>query len=602
MKKLLGVRRTFRTMEGTGPSVPRDARARIPSFPRLSRFLGRSLGSFLLGLLPSVVLAEVRTDWLFRENMVLQREMKTPVWGTASAGETVTVKFAGQTKAGTADAGGNWLIRLDPMKANAVGQTLEITGDKGALKYENVLIGDIWFCSGQSNMAYPIFRATGGMEALGKFDNPQVRVFGLGGFNGKVREPQKQVSQHHGWYVCTPETAERNKNYSAVAFFFAQALQPEAGVPLGIIGASLGGSMAEAWISEDAQRADPKLASYVANWDWMDANVRTVGDPKPGEPRQYQLADGSVLSDKEYGQSFQDWRHAWDKVKPDGEVPSGFPADFRRFMPHVTPVPDSMDRPGIAYNCMLAPLLPFGIKGVIWYQGEANAGSRDARDYEYVMGVLIREWRKGFASGDFPFLIVQLPNFNKPVPVPVKGNWATLREQQSLLEKNLPGVHVAVTIDMADPEEGDHWHPANKRIAGERLALVAAKHVYGRDVAASGPRYHSMRVEGNTVRVKFTEPGGGLEARPPIQTKVPASATPGSPLKGFAVAGEDRQWAWADARIEGDEVVVWSESVPRPVAVRYGWQNAPTCNLYNKAGLPAAPFRSDDWPLVEEFE
>ena len=533
--------------------------------------------------------------------MVLQRDMNTPVWGTANPGDTVTIKFDGQTKTATAAADGRWMVRFDPMKANAQGQTLEISGTQGSLKYEDVLVGDVWVCSGQSNMSFPAEAATGGTEAVQRLNNPLLRVFGVGGFNGNVRVPQTETSQHHGWYACTPDVAKYNKGYSAVAFFFGRALQPRAGVPIGLIAVSLGGSMAEAWIPRDVQRADPELSKYLKAWDWMDENVKTVGNPKPGEPRQFQRADGTLMSDKEYGQSFQDWRHAWDKVKPNGPVPPGFPADFRRFMPHVTPCPDSMDRPGVAYDCMIAPLLPFGIKGVIWYQGEANAGSRDARDYVHVMTVLIQEWRKAFQSGDGPFLIVQLPNFGQVPTTPVNGNWATIRENELILEKKVPNVHVAVTIDMTRADEVQTWHPANKIIAGERLALVAEKRVYGENVVDSGPRFASMSIQEDKVRVKFTNLGGGLVAHPPLQDTVPASASPDSEIKAFALAGEDHQWKWADAKIEGNTVVVSSPEVPKPVAVRYGWSNNPTCNLYNKAGLPASPFRSDDWPLVEEF-
>jgi sialate O-acetylesterase len=257
-----------------------------------------------------------------------------------------------------------------------------------------------------------------------------------------------------------------------------------------------------------------------------------------------------------------------------------------------------MDRPGVAFNCQVAPIMPFGIKGVLWYQGETNTEARDPRDYRDTLGLLIREWRKGF--GDVPFLVVQLPGFYPPSSEPAAGNWAILREQQALIEKTTPDTHMVATIDMCAPDEPDHWHPKNKEIAGRRLAQLALRRVYGKEgVTDSGPRYASMTVEGDAVRVGFADLGGGLVAHPPVQDKLPASASPDSPLKAFALAGEDRQWKWADARIDGDTVVVTSPGVPRPVAVRYGWSNFPTCNLYSKAGWPAAPFRSDNWPLDE---
>lgn len=561
---------------------------------------------FLLILIPLSLTqparAEVKVDWLFNSHMILQREMNTPIWGTAAPEETVTVKFAGQTKTAKAEKDGRWMLRLDPMPANSEAQVLQISGETGkVLKFDDVLVGDIWLCSGQSNMTFPIQKVKNPQETTARADNPQIRLFGIGGFNSSVREPRKEIQQHFGWEICRPERINPTSQYSAVAYIFGRDLQPAVGVPIGLISTSLGGSMAEAWIPYEAQAAEPRMKGYLESWKWVDSTIIALPRERSTDPTQYVDAKGQPVDSKDYCQRFNDWNRAWAKAKRAGQpLPTDFPEDFRRFGPNIAPLANSMDRPGVAYNCLLFSILPVGIKGVVWYQGESNVTARDPLDYVNTMTVLIREWRKSL--GEVPFLIVQLPNFYRPKPEPVSGNWPTLREQQLLIEKNIPNTYAAVTIDMSDPDEGDHWHPRNKEIAGTRLAQLATHHIYGKtEVPYSGPRFASMSIEGEKVRVKFTHTDGGMVARAPIQSQVRASASPASPLKAFVLAGEDRVWKWADASIDGDTVIVTSPEVSKPVAVRYGWSDYPTCNLYNAAGWPASPFRSDDWPLMEEL-
>lgn len=543
----------------------------------------------------------VKVDWVFAPKMVLQREMNTPVWGTADPGETVTVSFAGQTKTATAEKDGRWMLRLDPMPANADGQVLRIEGQNGKpLAFDDVLVGDVWLCSGQSNMLYPISKVTNPQATTASADNRLIRMFSISGFNSSVREPRHSITQHWGWHVSSPTTVNPESNVSAVAYIFARDLQPAAGIPIGLITTSLGGSMAEAWIPLEVQAANPKMKGYVEDWKWVDSTLTALPKERSTDPDQYRDPAGNPVDSKDFAKRFRDWHDAWHKARREGQpLPTDFPENFRRFRVNIPPFPNSMERPGIAYNCQLAAIVPFGIKGVVWYQGESNATARDPRDYVNTMTVLIREFRKSF--GDVSFLLVQLPGLPPPSPQPAAGNWPILREQQNLLEKNVPGTHTVVTIDMAAPDEPDRWHPKNKEIAGSRLARLASRLFYGKnDVVTSGPRYASMSLEGGKVRIKFTELGGGLVAHSPSQLKTPTSASPDSELKAFALAGEDKQWKWADAKIDGSTVVVSSPEVPKPVAVRYGWSDYPTCNLFNKAGWPATPFRSDDWPLEEE--
>jgi len=557
------------------------------------------LAALTLTLTPPLS-AAVKVDWLFRDKMVLQREVRAPVWGTADRGERVTVTFAEQTQTAVADQNGEWMVRLDPMPACAEGRTMVIRGREGEYKFEDILVGDVWFCSGQSNMSKGIQDALNPEKELADSDYPQLRLFGVAGFE-PLRPPTRVVPQHSGWCASNPK--ERGMGYySAVAFFFGRKLHKELGVPVGLIGASLGGSMAEAWISREAQVHDPQLKNYVHAWDWLDARMRIDPTANHDRPAHFLDPQGNRIETRAYCERFRDWSDPIKKTGIDGPVSAEFPLEFYRFSWQLNPpTPNSMDRPGVCFNSLISPILQYGIKGVIWYQGEANAVARDPRNYSHVMEVLIQDWRRNWGMGDFPFLIVQLPNFSDPNKTLGDGDWAILREQQMLAAKRISNVGYVVTQDTVVHGQGDVWHPANKRPVGERLALLALHQVYGRkDVACSGPIYKSMAIEKDRIRLAFDQVSTRLIA-PPADAFAQCSESPDSQLKGFMIAGEDRKWTWADAKIDGDTVLVWSKSLAAPVAVRYAWSNFGIGNLFGTDHLPAGPFRTDDWPLKVEL-
>jgi sialate O-acetylesterase len=477
--------------------------------------------------------AEVKCASVFGDHMVLQREASVRFWGTAEPGEQVTVKVGAQTKIAATDAGGKWLISLDPMPAGGpVG--VEVQG-KNAVKFQDVLIGDVWVCSGQSNMEFPVKRAQDADKDIAAAADPSIRLFSVG------RKPSSKplTSTEGSWAICGPETVP---DFSAVGYFFGRDLHKQLGIPVGLIHSSWGGTLAEAWTDRQALEANPDFAPilerdkpYIAEY--------------PAALKRYEAQVAALTA-----------RGQTDKIKKlrKPQAPE-----------------DNPNIPSALYNGMIAPLQPFAIKGAIWYQGESNRGR--AYQYRTLLPAMITSWRKAWGEGDFPFLIVQLPEYGKNTPEG-DSQWAELREAQWLTAKNLPNVGIAVAMGLGDPA---NIHPLKKQEVGRRLVLVAEKQVYGKDVIDSGPAYKSMKVDGDKVEVSFDSMGGGLEAQ-------------GGKIEGFTIAGDDHKFVPADAKIESDHVVVSAPGVPHPVAVRYGWANSPTCTLYGKAGLPAAPFRTDD--------
>jgi sialate O-acetylesterase len=361
-------------------------------------------------------------------------------------------------------------------------------------------------------------------------------------------QPQKDVERQ--WVVASPEMVPE---FSAVAYFFGRELHKALGVPVGLIDSSWGGTPAEAWTSAPALGAVPELKPLLDDW-----SQKVAAYPKLLEQFQQEL---------------NPWGQAAGKAEKEGK-PAPSP-------PEMPPDPRSNPwRAGGLYNGMIAPLIPYTIAGVIWYQGESNADR--AYQYRKLFPSMIQDWRHAWGEGDFPFLFVQLANY---IQGGIKTAWAELREAQSMT-LSLPKTGMAVTIDIGNPYD---IHPKNKQEVGHRLALAAEALAYGRKVVYSGPLYESMSVEGLSVRLRFKHVDGGLVAK-------------GGPLKGFEIAGEDRKFVAAEARISGDTVVVRSAAgrAPHPAAVRYAWADNPECNLYNKAGLPASPFRTDDWPGVTQ--
>lgn len=498
--------------------------------------------------------AEVTLPSIISDNMVLQAGKPVAIWGKASPGEAVTVRLLSQEKAATADAEGRWRVTLDALES---GGPYEMTvSGQNTIEITNILAGEVWLASGQSNMAMRVQQVNNSEEELAESSYPEIRLFLVP--NVTARTPQDDVSG--SWVECGPETVN---NFSATAYFFGRHLHKNLGTPVGLINSSWSGSLCEAWVSAESLAGLESVQPLLRLWEKADASV---------VPEEMEAAK------KKYEEDMAKWRELREKAastgEPVGRAPRA-PFDPRSHYQH----------PSGLYNAMISPLLPYGIKGVIWYQGEGN--SDRAYQYRSLFQTLITDWRGRFGQGDFPFLFVQLPNYREVSPVPTEEDWAELREAQAMA-LSLPNTGMAITIDVG--EAGD-VHPKDKQSVGHRLALAARSVAYGEDIVGSGPLYERMEVEGGTVRLYFKHVGGGLVARDTEELTV------------FAVAGGDRKFVWADARIDGDTVVVSSSEVPEPVAVRYAWQSNPgVVNFYNQEGLPASPFRTDDWPIKSEGE
>ncbi len=477
------------------------------------------LATVVLALLASAPRAEVKLHGLFTDNAVLQQDIAAPIWGTAEPGEAVTVAIAGQKKTATADKDGAWSVKLGPLKAGGPHE-LTVAG-KNTIALKNVLVGEVWICSGQSNMQWSVQQSANPQAEIAAAAHPKIRLFTV--TRGGAEAPQRAV-KGGPWQECSPQSVP---GFSAVAYYFGRDLQKVLDVPIGLISTNVGGTAAERWTNKKTMEGDAELKSLAAGYPQALAN---------------------------YEKAAEQHKAAAEKAKADGK-----PAP---------PAPRRPSPPGDLYNNMIAPLPPFAIRGAIWYQGESNAGR--ARQYGRLFPAMIQNWRSDWGQGDFPFLFVQLCNFTS------SGSWPELREAQ-LDTLSLPKTGMAVTIDIGDPRD---IHPKNKQDVGKRLSLAAQSVAYGKDICFSGPLYKSMVVEGNKARLSFTHIGGGLAARD-------------GKLAGFTIAGEDKAFVPAEAKIDGPTLVVWSDKVARPVAVRYAWADNPECGLVNKEGLPASPFRTD---------
>jgi sialate O-acetylesterase len=496
----------------------------------------------LLSALPRPAAAEVKVSPLFVDHMVLQQGMAVPVFGTAGANEQVTVIVGDAKATATADASGRWLAKLGPLQAGGPVE-LTVAGTGNTLTVKDVLVGEVWVCSGQSNMEWVVANSNNFQEERNSANYPAIRMFTV----KKAVTGAPAKSLEGSWAVCNPQNVAA---FSAVGYFFGRELHKSLNVPVGLIHTSWGGTPAESWAQRSALEADPDFKPILDRWDGQFAQF------------QRQLQQLPATLDK--------WMSESQRVDAEG-----------RPVPQV-PLPQDPRsnpwRPAGLYNAMVAPLLPYGIKGAIWYQGESNAGR--AYQYRKLLPAMIQSWRKAWGQGDFPFYIVSLANFTPVKDEPGDSDWAELREAQTITANTVPQAGQSITIDIG---EANDIHPRNKQEVGRRLALVALAKTYGKDIPYSGPTYDTMKVQGDSIRLMFKNTTGGLVARG------------GETLKGFAVAGEDRKWHWANALIDGDSVVVRSDQVQKPVAVRYAWANNPVCNLYNGAGLPAVPFRTDDW-------
>ncbi len=530
--------------------------------------------------------AEVKLNPLFSDHAVLQRGIAVPIWGTAKAGEKVAVAFAGQTVFATAGADGRWLVKLAPLPASATPQVLTVKATN-TLTINDVLVGDVWLASGQSNMGVPMGSGSAA-TALPAANDPLLRFFNV--IKAVAAEPQAEAKGK--WELTTPDNA---KGFSAVAYFFARDLRATQKVPVAVLNAPWGGTPIKTWMSLASISQSPPIAKTLAEWETAFAQYQSVKD-KPElqaaylvDMKDWETKVGSVhkAAIAAHGELASAAKAAGQPVPPAPKLARPEPVQ-----PDPMAMPSASKRPGtptIAYNGMIAPLAGYGLKGAIWYQGEGD-GSRGA-EYQAWFPRLIEGWRTAWGQGDFPFLFIQLPGcYATAEPVATSG-WAFLREAQ-LLTLKVPQTGMAVTSDIGDPKD---VHPDNKVHVGTRLALVGRQVAYGEKIAGTGPLYASSAVEGGAMRIRFTETGGGLViGRAPWLAKG-VTALPTDRLVGFYIAGADQKWVEATAKIEGDAVVVSSPAVAAPVAVRYAWANFPRANLANREGLAASPFRTDDW-------
>jgi sialate O-acetylesterase len=482
----------------------------------------------------------VRLAGVFGDRMVLQRDRPIAVWGRADPGEAVKVSFHGATATATADAEGRWKVVFGPFLASGDREMVVEGKNRVAIL---AAVGDLWLCSGQSNMGFPLRAAADAEKELADAADPRLRLYTV---PARVAgEPQEEVAGQ--WQVCAPDTA---RDFSAVAYFFGRCLREHEGIPVGLVHASWGGTPAESWVRPRALADHPHLRPILAAWD----------EAMAAAPRGKTEFEAALA--------------AW-QVQAEAARKAGLPSP-RRPAPPLGP--DHPFRPGALFHGMVAPLAPMSFAGVIWYQGESNAGR--AEQYRTLFPALIADWRAAFDRPHLPFLFVQLASFGPVVAEPGESAWAELRDAQRLALQ-LPATAMAVAVDIGDPAD---IHPRNKREVGRRLAL-AARALRGEDVVGSGPLYESHARDGERIVVRFRH-AAGLAARD------------GDPLLGFTVAGPDRRFHRAHAVVAGDTVTVWHPRVNDPQAVRYAWADSPVCNLVNGAGLPASPFRTDDWPGV----
>lgn len=502
------------------------------------------LAGLMLASLVALPAAELKLAALFADHLVLQRDKPVPVWGWADPGEKITVEFAGQSKTATADASGKWLAKLDPLAASAEPRTLTVRSDKPGRQIEvsDVLVGEVWLGSGQSNMAMGVSRARDFEAEKAAANLPLIRMFREESGGAPAPQPDGKGT----WSVCSAETVGA---FSATLYFFGRELHRELKVPVGLINSSVGGTPIESWIAAEAQQRAPELQAA------REAEARTAA------------AFDEAKAKAAYEKALVRWKEQAAKAKTAGQPAPRRPRD---------PLQQQNRRAGSGglFNGKIAPLIPYALRGSVWYQGEANSQPGKGPLYQYQLPLLVNDWRARWGE-ELPFAWVQLPNFQRP-----GEGWMLVREAM-LKTLRLPRTGMAVTVDIGDPK---NIHPINKQDVGKRLALWALGEVYGQRVpATSGPLPARHEVRGSEVVISFQHTDGGLRARD-------------GELKGFVVAGEDRQWKPATARIEGNQVIVTSPEARQPLAVRYAWEPDPQASLFNGAGLPASPFRTDDWP------
>lgn len=513
------------------------------------------LSCMMMILSGSFAFADVTLPKVFSNNMVLQRGLPIPVFGKADPGEKVSVAFAGNTVEATADADGKWMVRLPEMNADEEGRTMTVKG-ANTISFNDVVIGEVWFCSGQSNMEWQ-FRNSH-RPVPGDPNEPMIRFVRISKVEKADTNDDVRLDTP-GWVTCQEK---RTEQCTGVGYYFAKQLRDELGVPIGLIDGAWGGSNIDSWIPEVGYDGISELSGQ-------------------GE----RLKNGVAA----YRKAMLDYAEKIEKSAP------AIRAAYEQGKPlSMLPEPPGFDRIGAMFKGMVEPVIPYGIRGLLWYQGESNAGDRQ---YHLKQMALTNGWRALWNQPgdmhDFPFYYVQLANFMAVSDNPAQGNgWNMVRDLQTR-SLELKNTGMAVIIDIG---EANDIHPRNKYDVGLRLAAWALAKDYGqKDRVYFGPRYKSMNVEGDKIRLSFDHPGSGLIIGKKDGLK-PVVVDEDGTLKRFSIAGEDKVWHWADAVIDGNEVVVSSKEVVAPVAVRYAWSNNPAgCNLYNKEGFPACPFRTDSW-------
>lgn len=494
--------------------------------------------------------AAVRLPRIFSDHMVLQQQMDVPIWGWADAGEQVAVQFADQSVQTQADERGRWRVHLQPLVATMKPQSLIVQGEN-RVEMQDVLVGEVWLCSGQSNMEFQLSRALRADQALADADTPTIRLL-------KVPHRTKMGEQDDAplqWQLCSSQNAAE---FSAVGYFFGQQLCETLGIPIGLIDSTWGGTPGEAWTPRQTLEDHPE--------------TRGIFD---------RIAPSRAASEAD----FKQWREAVKQWKAQSfeSNPSTYGRPWPRPRPPKPYQPGNKQQPTGLYNAMIAPLSPFAMRGAIWYQGESNIYR--AWQYRTLLPAMIEAWRRDWGQKHFYFGIVQLANFRQPFDQPIDDHWAELREAQLHTVRTVADTGLAVTIDIGDASD---VHPRNKFEVGRRLALWALHDVYGQnDLVYSGPIYRDVTFREDEAVIDFDHVGSGL------------TTSDGKPPAGFAIASGTGSFVWAHARIENDRVIVWHESVPNPAAVRYAWQiNPADANLINEEGLPASPFRTDDWRMM----
>lgn len=531
----------------------------------MDRYTNTSLPSLIglllwLGSATAGNAAEERVARIFTNHMVLQRAQPLPVWGWSTPGQAITVSFAGQRVTASTDAQGRWRAQLAPLKLATTPGELVVAGAK-THRFSDVLVGDVWLCSGQSNMGFPL-DACDAAEDIRTADLPLIRYTRCGEyFASQLQEDLVSAA----WKPLRPDSA---RGCGGVPFYFARRVQRETGVPIGLLHCEIGGTDIECWMPPAALRDYPANAAVAKRLDEAVARYRQA------LPAALAAVESWLPGAKQALASNQ-------AVPPLPKIPF-HPNEDRH---------GEWIRTQSLYNGMVHPIVGFPITGALWYQGENNGSEQQT--YVDKKRALIETWRKLWGR-EFPFYYVQLANWRAPNDDPAGGGreWQYCRMAQ-LQCLAIPRTGMAVAVDVGD---ADDIHPKNKFDVGERLALWALAKDYGRkDLVCSGPLYAGMTVDGRRLRVRFTSVGKGLMVGSKAG-RAPAQETPGGKLARFAIAGADKKWVWADAVIEGDVVVVSSPQVSAPVAVRYAFAMNPAgCNLYNRDGLPASPFRSDDW-------